>query len=399
MGNASTVMELVVRTTTANQKEVVTTIVIVPWIIDATGDLQPFLRLHHMAMDAKSELVHALYHQLLVISDTHDIQIAQIQFIARIISATKPLWVIDLIAPLGFTAAHINSHFFGNSAGTTATIEFDGIPTQVLGGYGISGAALPGFSHPPLCWANLPVSKNVPLRFLSDVMDRMGCDKEGTASILYAKAEQLRTSKHRQDRQLLNQKAHSNVAPTIIFHNSTHLKYFLDHVSTFLQDKIPPFLLGHSDEIPKGTTTAAYADTPITIAAFMKDKTFNRYRSNAKGEGFKSLLPSTSATKSSKVDYMASLSRLLEEASKELPRDQFQEALKQLVRPYFSDSLSADIQDMQLSSSRHGSPKRKLSAMTTPRSLLRRTTIDMDKDEDSSDLTYTYETMEEDDSS
>lgn len=178
-GNVSTVMELVVRTTTAAQKEVVTTIVVLPWIIDSTSDLQPFLRLHHMVMDAKPEMVHALYHQLLVISDVHDIQIHQIQFIVRIISATKPLWVIDLIAPIGFSAAHINSHFFGNAAGSTTTIEFDGIPTQVLGGYGISGAALPGFSHPPLSWTNLPVSKNIPLRFLADMMTRMGCDPQG----------------------------------------------------------------------------------------------------------------------------------------------------------------------------------------------------------------------------
>ncbi len=155
-GNVPTVMELVVRTTTpTSQKEVVTTIVVVPWIIDSTGDLQPFLRLHHMAMDAKAELVHALYHQLLVISNDHDVDIQQIQFLVRIISASKPLWVIDLIAPFGFSAVHINSHFFGNSAGSTATIEMDGIPTQVLGGYGIAGAALPGFSHSPLTWANL----------------------------------------------------------------------------------------------------------------------------------------------------------------------------------------------------------------------------------------------------
>jgi hypothetical protein len=114
MGNASTVMELVVRTTTANQKEMVTTIVVVPWIIDSTSDLQPFLRLHHMVMDAKAEMVHALYHQLLVISEAHDIQIQQIQFLASIISATKPLWVIDLIAPFGFSAVHIKSHCFGS---------------------------------------------------------------------------------------------------------------------------------------------------------------------------------------------------------------------------------------------------------------------------------------------
>jgi hypothetical protein len=197
IGNPSTVTELVVRTITANQKEQIATIVIVPWIIDPTSDLQPFLRLHHMGMDAKSELVQAVYHQLLVLSAAHGDHVQQIQFISRIIAAPKPLWVIDFIGPLGFSAAHINSHFFGNSTGSSTTVEFDGIPTQMLERYGISGAALPGFSHPPLSWANLSISKNIPLRYLADMMDRMGCDPQGTVSILYAKAEPLCASKSR----------------------------------------------------------------------------------------------------------------------------------------------------------------------------------------------------------
>lgn len=130
IGNPSTVTELVVRTITANQKEQIATIVIVPWIIDPTSDLQPFLRLHYMGMDAKSELVQAVYHQLLVLSAAHGDHVQQIQFISRIIAAPKPLWVIDFIGPLGFSAAHINSHFFGNSTGSSTTVEFDGIPTR-----------------------------------------------------------------------------------------------------------------------------------------------------------------------------------------------------------------------------------------------------------------------------
>lgn len=118
----SIVTELVVRTTTANHKELVTTIVMVPWIIDTTSDLQIILRFHHMAIDAKSEMIHAIYHQLLVLSETHGDQVQQIEFIARIVTAIKPLWVIDLLGPFGFSAVYINSQFFGYSAGSSATI-------------------------------------------------------------------------------------------------------------------------------------------------------------------------------------------------------------------------------------------------------------------------------------
>jgi hypothetical protein len=275
-------------------------------------------------------------------------------------------------------------------------MEFDGIPTQVLGGYGISGAALPGFSHPPLSWANLPVSKNIPLRFLSDMMDRMGCDPQGTVSILYAKAESLRTSKNRQDRQSLNQKAHSTVAPTVIFRSPTHLKYFLDHVTTFLQGKIPPFLLGHSEEVPKGTTTAAYSDTGITIATFMKDKTFTRYQSNVMGDGCKTLLQPPSAHPPTKLVHFASIRRLLDSAKTELPPEQFQEELTQLVKEYLPDSLAGELMDMHLGAVRHTSPKRKLrEEVQTPRSTLLRRTITPNKEEEQEVLVYTYEPMEE----
>jgi hypothetical protein len=138
----------------------------------------------------------------------------------------------------------------------------------------------------------------------------MGCDPQGTVSILYAKAESLRVSKNRQDRQSLNQKAHSTVAPTFIFQNPTYLKYFLDQVPTYLQGKIPPFLIGHSDDVPTGNSTAKYNDTPITIGAFMKDKTFTRYLSNVKDEGFKTLQLSNLAHPTTKTDHFPPIDRL-----------------------------------------------------------------------------------------
>jgi hypothetical protein len=398
MGNVPTVTELVVRTTNSN-KDMVTTIVIVPWIVEATSDLQIVLRLHHMVMDAKSELVHAVYHQLATLSTTH--ATTQIQFIARIIAAPKPIWVIDFLAPIGYSAVHINSHFFSNSAGSSAVIEFDGIPTQMVGGYGISGAALPGFSSPALSWANLPVSKNLPLRYLADMMDRMGCEPTGTISILYAKAEPLRTGKNRQDRQALNQKANSTEAPTFIFRNPTYLKYFLDHVRFFLQDKIPPFLIGHSIELPSGSTTASYSEDPITIAAFMKEKSFTRYLSNAQGDGHKTLEQPNTDQSQHKMDYIASAGKLLATAKKDMPLEQFTTSVLHLLTTLLPDlDISASLGRMQLGS-RHSSPKRKLGVdVGTSRSIhLRRSLPAADLNDTQTDLTYSYEPMDEDDSS
>lgn len=61
------------------------------------------------------------------------------QFIAHIITANKPLWVIDIIGSFGTSNVLINKHFTSNPAGASATFELDDIPIQVLGGYEISG--------------------------------------------------------------------------------------------------------------------------------------------------------------------------------------------------------------------------------------------------------------------
>lgn len=50
----------------------------------------------------------------------------------------------------------------------------------LLCGYGISGVPLPGFSCPPLSRANVPISLNIPLPYLAEVLDWMKCDRRST---------------------------------------------------------------------------------------------------------------------------------------------------------------------------------------------------------------------------
>ncbi len=102
-----------------------------------------------------------------------------------------PLWVVDIIGPFGLSPVKLNHHFTGNPAGDTATIELDGIPVQVIGGYGIQRATLKDFSHPPLLWANLPLTTNLPLRYLAHLVIKMGCVPQGIASILYMPKQKL----------------------------------------------------------------------------------------------------------------------------------------------------------------------------------------------------------------
>jgi hypothetical protein len=255
----------------------------------------------------------------------------------RIITAEQPLWVIDLLDSLGYSSVHVNDRFTGNSAGATTTIELDGIPMQALGGYGISSAPLPGFSHPPLLWANLPITQDVPLRYLIAMMENMGCAPEGTLSVLYAKAELIRTKAKRRDRHSLNQKANSLMAPTFIFQSPQFLKYFLDHFPTFMHNCLPPFVMGHSgDSLPSGPTQARYNGGPVPLATFLlnlQGKEFRHYNSNHSDNAHKALSPPPESATTPKLDYHASISRLLAAAKRDLLPNDFAQLLQQFRQP------------------------------------------------------------------
>ncbi len=335
-GTFPTVMELVVRTISKSMVESTTTIVVVPWIIESSGEMITFLRFHHMAMDAKSELVHAIYHQLESLTGDKDGPLQQLQFIARIITANnKPLWVVDLVGPCETSSLEINNHFTGNAAGDAATIVMDGIPMQVIGGYGISAASHQGFVFSPLTWANLPTMPKVPLRYIADIVTKMGCDMEGIVSILYAKAENIRTnSKVRQDRHSLNHKANSLVCPTIIFKSPSFLKYFLDHFAHFVRDLFPSQLIGHSHGTlsPEASLTS-YKDAPRTVEAFLRGKSLARYLSNRK-KGNHDSLNETKAILEEECDYFQAVTNLLLIAQQSIKPPQFKRSLLLMVQQF-----------------------------------------------------------------
>jgi hypothetical protein len=397
--HVATVTELVIRSSTSSHQEFFTTIVVVPCLIDSTSDLSVILRFHHMGMDAKSELVHAIYQQLSSLPNQHGHPARQIQFIARIITVEKPLWVIDLLAPFGFPNLHINHHFTGNSAGSSETLELDGIPTQVLGGYGITSAPLPSFSHPPLSWANLPITEGVPLRYLAEIATRMGC--EGLLSVLYAKADPIRASRNKHDRYSLNQKANTLPAPTFIFRSPRHLKYFLDHFPQFMHDYLPTFMVAHAAvALPAGSTEARYNDGPVHLKTFLAGKSFSLYLSNAPADRHKELAPSKLTADAKAFDYTGAISGLFDSAKRTLPVEQYTALLRVIAdRHWPADvgSTLAGFQRIQVSSSRSSTPKRKNDDSETSRLIHQRriTTAAKEQEEASKHLQYSYFTEDD----
>jgi hypothetical protein len=168
----------------------------------------------------------------------------------------------------------------------------------------------------------------------------MGCEEEGIKSILYAKAESLRThSKSKRDRLALLQKATAPVSPTIIFVTQRHLKYFLDHFINFVSNYLPPLMIGHSAEpLPRGPTVESFLDTPLALVAFMQTQTLKRYLSDVPGDRHRSLTSLTpDEVDKIKVDPFVAIDRMLARAKKALPDQDFRTGFATLGRKYGPD--------------------------------------------------------------
>jgi hypothetical protein len=297
---------------------------------------------------------------------------------------------------LWFSCVHINHHFTGNSAGSTETLELDGIPTQVLGGYGIANASLPGFSHPPLSWANLPITQDVPLRYLAEIVTRMGCD--GLVSILYAKADPIRISRHKHDRHSMNQKANTLASPTFIFRSPRHLKYFLDHFRQFMDGYLPTFIVGHAEvPLPAGPTKAQFEAEPVHLKAFLTGRTFSLYLSNAPDDRHKELTLPKSPDTATKFDHFEAISGLLAAARRDLHSDQFNAGLKKLAEQHLpSVDMTSTLDGLlriRLSLTRATTPKRNRDSPENSQRVThqrRATPAAQERMEASKNLEYTY---------
>jgi hypothetical protein len=281
-------------------------------------------------------VVHAIYHQLELITGEKEGALQQLQFITRSITADKkPLWVIDLIGSCDFSSLTLNSHFTGSAAGDITTIVMNGIPMQVIGGYGTSAAFHQDFTQPLLVWANLPTMPIIPQWYLADIVTKMGCDPEGIVFILYAKADIIRTNaKVRQDRHSLNHKANSQACPTIIFKCPSSLKYFLDHFDHFASFARSNNWRHSPGNLSREQTIALYADTPKTPSVFLHENTAKCYLSDGK-RGYHHSLNSKLETPTQNQDSFVAVTNLLLEVQKSWRSQPLQSTSERLLHRYW----------------------------------------------------------------
>jgi hypothetical protein len=240
------------------------------------------------------------------------------------------------------------------------------------------------------------------------MVDRMGCEPEGTISVLYAKAESVRTnSKSRRDRHTLNQKAYSAASPTIIFKGPRYLKYFLDHFSAYMHDYLPPIVVGYSgDPLPQGPTSPSYRGTPSHMKDFLKDQSFRRYLSNLP-DGKHLSLEEVATPSTAIPDYFATVESVLTTAQAHLAPDQFALGIDKLFsrfKPSKEVEVSTTMKSLSLAAtSRDSSPsKRQRETMVTPRITYQRKVEPLAKEQEEaqSNLEYSYSMdLESDDSS
>jgi hypothetical protein len=233
----------------------------------------------------------------------------------------------------------------------------------------------------------------------------MGLTSEGVVSVLYAKADSLRmSSKHRQDRHTLNQKATSMASPTIIFQGPRHLKYFLDHFPTYAQG-IEPYMVGHSTEnLPVGPTREDFRSEPISIKDFFGElSSLSRYNSNIPGDRHSELVGTKEDNSAPKFDHFTAVRRLLAAAKKDLPEDDFKAGVKMLVEQFYADDIHHTMHRLQEISmgNRSVTPKRGRNSppnQALDRQQIRRTqeSLEEEQAEALEGLAYTYQAMDVD---
>jgi hypothetical protein len=232
----------------------------------------------------------------------------------------------------------------------------------------------------------------------------MGCD--GLISVLYAKADPIRVSRHKYDRHSMNQKANTLASPTFIFRSPKCLKYFLDHFQHFMDGHLPPFIVGHAEvALPSGPTPAQYRAVPVPLKTFSAGRTFSLYLSNAPENRHKELIPPKSSDAAPKFDHYEAISSILDSAKRDLSSDRFNDIGKRIVDKYWpSDDINSTqdaLSRVRFSPSRSATPNRnRESPETSPRMIHQRRAISaaQERMEASKNLEYTYFTESDADS-
>jgi hypothetical protein len=191
----------------------------------------------------------------------------------------------------------------------------------------------------------------------------MGCDQQGTVSVLYAKPATVRlNSKSKPDKFSMTHKANSSSSPTIIFKGPRYLKYFLDHASRFLQPIFPSLMVGHSgDDLPKGGTYERYQEEPPSVQDYMSGKKMSRYLSNGTTR-FDDLVTNAVVVQPPEVDCFQAITHLLSVAHRQLDPMDFHNGFEKLVRKFgVHDKDTAIPPTEATNATRYSSPKRTLS--------------------------------------
>jgi hypothetical protein len=172
------------------------TLSVMPWTINASAeeDMTLVLRFHSFGMDAKAEMVHNIYQEIVIALGTNREDAKYFQIIPRTaFIETAHVEVMDVVVSdeIHVNIANIHVHFTGNADGGIRRVEFGGIDATVLAGSKTIELGYKRHDQQRIYWAAMHEIEIVDTRYIVHLLIAGGNRVEDMISVIFAKPEHV----------------------------------------------------------------------------------------------------------------------------------------------------------------------------------------------------------------
>lgn len=207
---------------------------VIPWLINETAevDLRLVLRFHSFGMDAKAEMIHCIYQEIVLSLGSNQIHVSKFQIIPRIAFIdTAPVEVMDVVVAeeADINLKRVYVHFTGNANGGIRKIEFGGVSATVMASASIIELGYRKQTPQVIYWAAIHDLEVMDTRYIIQLLKAGGNRASDIISVIFAKPEH-RTYKNvsiTTERKVNARRALMDEKCTVIFTTAQALQQFI----------------------------------------------------------------------------------------------------------------------------------------------------------------------------
>jgi uncharacterized protein (DUF697 family) len=166
------------------------------WTISsiAESDMTLVLGFHSFGMDAKAEMAHCIYQEIVIALGTNREDAKYFQIVPRIaFIETAHVEVMDVVVSeeINLNFANLHVHFAGNADGGIRRVEFGGIDATVMAGSRIIELGYQKHVKQRIYWATIHESELVNTRYIVHLLIAGENEVEDMISVIFAKPEHV----------------------------------------------------------------------------------------------------------------------------------------------------------------------------------------------------------------